>query len=91
MQISKIFLPVVFNNLAPIKETLVSHRVAFHCSYLEPMGTLHIWSCARLMSAVGSGWALISSEQTNSFLLEQKKSMILQIGANQSLAGKKTP
>jgi hypothetical protein len=43
------------------------------------------------MSAVGSGWALISSEQTNSFLLEQKKSMILQIGANQSLAGKKTP
>jgi hypothetical protein len=43
------------------------------------------------MPDVGSGWALISSEQTNSFHLEQQKSTLLQIGTNHTLAAKKTP
>jgi hypothetical protein len=41
MQSSTIFLPVAFNNIAPMKETLVSQRVTLHDNFFEPVGTLH--------------------------------------------------
>jgi hypothetical protein len=45
MQSSTIFLLVAFNNLAPMKETLVRHRVALHGNFLKPVGTLHRVLC----------------------------------------------
>jgi hypothetical protein len=41
------------------------------------------------MLDIGFGWSLISLEQTNSFLLKQQESTLLQIGTNYTLAAKK--
>jgi hypothetical protein len=50
----------------------------------------YMQSCAKLMPDISFGWALISSEQTNSFLLQQQKSTLLQIGTKCAVADKKT-
>jgi hypothetical protein len=88
MQSSTIYLPVAFNNLAPMKETLVSRRVSLHSNFLEPVGTLHMVS--HLLDVRRRfGWYLISSKQINLFFLQQQKSTLSQIGTNHTLAAKK--